>query len=106
VRHLYKSRNPNAGVYSFEFLPDAIILEFTDRQYRYLYNTERPGLEHVNEMKRLALAGEGLTTYVNQHVRDDYAAKFLVNAPPGAGLRSAVHRSLARSRTNRIRHRS
>jgi hypothetical protein len=71
----YKSRNPDAGVVNFEILPDAILLEFADRKWRYLYNAEKPGLLHVNEMKRLALAGDGLTTYVNQHVRDNYAAK-------------------------------
>jgi hypothetical protein len=107
VRHRYKSRNPNAGVYSFEFLPDAIILEFIDRQYRYLYNAARPGREHVNEMKRLALAREGLTTYVNQHVRENYAAKFPADALPPSYLSNhqpVHHRSFARSRTNRIRH--
>ena len=71
----YKSENPDAGVRNFEILPDAIILEFADRKWRYLYNAERPGLEHVNNMKRLALAGDGLTTYVNQHVRENYAAR-------------------------------
>lgn len=71
----YKGRNPDAGVRNFEILPDAIILEFVDRQCRYLYNAEKPGLDHVNEMKRLARTGDGLTTYVNQHVGDNYAAK-------------------------------
>ena len=71
----YRSRNPGAGVRNFEILPDAIILEFADRKWRYLYNSERPGPEHVNNMKRLALEGDGLTTYVNQHVRENYAAK-------------------------------
>ena len=72
----YKSHNPDAGVRNFEILPDAIILEFADRKWRYLYNADKPGLLHVNEMKRLALAGDGLTTYVNQHVGNNYAAKF------------------------------
>ena len=71
----YKSQNPDAGVRTVEILEDAIILEFADRKHRYLYNTERPGPEHVNNMKRLALAGKGLTTYVNQHVHENYAAK-------------------------------
>ena len=72
----YQSRNPNAGVRNFEILPDGIILEFADRKWRYLYNAEKPGLVHVNEMKGLALAGDGLTTYVNQQVGHNYAAKF------------------------------
>lgn len=71
----YKSQNPDAGVSNFEILPDGVILEFTDGECRYLYNAEKPGLVHVNEMKRLALAGDGLTTYVNQQVGDNYAAR-------------------------------
>ena len=71
----YKSRNPDAGVRNFEILPDGIILEFTDRKSRYLYNSRKPGRMHLQNMKRLALAGDGLTTYVNQHVRENYAAK-------------------------------
>ena len=71
----YKSRNADAGVRSFEILPDAILLEFADRKWRYLYNAEKPGRTHVDNMKRLALTGKGLTTYVNQHVRENYAAR-------------------------------
>jgi hypothetical protein len=29
----------------------------------------------VDAMKRLAKAGKGLATYVNQHVKDNYARK-------------------------------
>lgn len=75
----YKSRNPSAGVLNHELIDDhlgeAIILEFADRKRRYLYNADRPGPQHVAAMRRLALAGDGLTTYVNQHVRENYAAK-------------------------------
>ena len=75
----YQSVNPEAGVRNFEILPDAIILEFEDLKFRYLYNAQRPGLVHVNEMKRLALAGDGLTTYVNKYVGSDFAAKLPLN---------------------------
>ena len=71
----YKSQNPNAGITSYEVLDDAIILEFRDGKFRYLYNATKPGPKHVDAMKTLALAGKGLTTYINQHVRENYAAK-------------------------------
>jgi hypothetical protein len=71
----YRSTNPDAGVVNYEMLADGIILEFGDQEYRYLYNSQKPGAEHVENMKRLAVAGDGLTTYVNQHVRENYAAK-------------------------------
>jgi hypothetical protein len=71
----YKSRNPNAGVLNYEIVDDAIILEFSNHKFRYLYNAMAPGETHVDAMKRLALQGKGLTTYVNQNVRENYAAK-------------------------------
>lgn len=76
----YRARNPSAGVLTYELLDDewgreAIILEFADHKIRYLYNADRPGPQHITAMRRLAQSGDGLTTYVNQHVRENYAAK-------------------------------
>ncbi len=75
----YKSQNPNAGVVNYEMTDVAIILEFSNAKYRYVYNEQAPGLAHVEAMKRLALAGQGLTTYINQHVREHYASKVLLD---------------------------
>ena len=76
----YKAHNPSAGVLNYELVDDewgreAVVLEFSDCKHRYLYNADHPGPQHVAAMRRLAAAGDGLTTYVNQHVRDNYAAK-------------------------------
>jgi len=71
----YKSRNPNAGVLNYEITGSAIILEFKDAKYRYVYDATTLGPEHVAVMIQLARAGEGLSTYVNQHVRERYAKK-------------------------------
>jgi hypothetical protein len=38
----------------------------------YLYNYIKPGKEHVEKMKMLALEGIGLSTYISQHVGDNY----------------------------------
>ena len=38
-------------------------------------------------MKELAQAGRGLTTYVNRHVRDNYAAKLPVRSVTRLALR-------------------
>lgn len=76
----YKSERPDAGVVSYEILGDAIILEFRDGRFRYLYDAVKPGAAHVDAMKRLALAGKGLTTYVSQHVRENYAARMPLQA--------------------------
>jgi hypothetical protein len=70
----YAARSGNAGVRSFEVRGKAIVVEFNDGR-RYLYNALRPGVRHVKEMVRLAHAGLGLTTYINQHVRENYAER-------------------------------
>lgn len=41
----------------------------------YRYDGCHPGALHVLEMQRLAEVGEGLNTYINQYVRDDYAER-------------------------------
>ncbi|WP_374012655.1 hypothetical protein [Pseudoxanthomonas koreensis] len=41
----------------------------------YRYDDRHPGAVHVMEMQRLAEAGDGLNTYINQHVRGDFAAR-------------------------------
>ena len=54
--------------------PSGIAVEFTNGAI-YVYDLEHPGPEAVSNMKRLARAGRGLSTYISQHVRDDYAKR-------------------------------
>jgi hypothetical protein len=78
----YKSKSPNTGVSSYELLDDAILLEFTDHKFQYLYNAEKPGSKHVAIMRKLAEQGKGLSTYINQHVRENYARKLAPHERP------------------------
>jgi len=76
----YRSRKPSVGVRAFALHDTSIDIEFQDgRRYRYDYN--KPGEQKVEIMKRLAIAGEGLTTFINQHVRDAYACRLLPDRP-------------------------
>lgn len=68
----YADRSGKGGILGYEILENGIILEFKAGKSRYLYSYKHPGKKHVEEMKRLAREGEGLTTYVNQHVRENY----------------------------------
>jgi hypothetical protein len=70
----YKDLSGSSGVRAFEVLPHAIRIEFKDGG-RYLYDHSVPGRAHVEAMKRLALAGQGLATYINRYVREDFAKK-------------------------------
>jgi hypothetical protein len=70
----YRNLRGDAGIEAYEIRPDAIVLRFKGGG-TYLYNDRAPGPRHVAEMKRRAWAGRGLTTYVNQQVRENYAER-------------------------------
>ncbi|MES2704396.1 MAG: hypothetical protein V4649_17275 [Bacteroidota bacterium] len=70
----YGGADNNSGVKAYEVVPSGIVVMFVDGN-KYLYNNKKPGKKHVHEMIAHAEAGSGLATYINQHVRDNYAAK-------------------------------
>ena len=70
----YKDHRGNSGVRAFESGPDYIDVEFRDGK-RYRYTHHLPGQQDVVAMKQLAQSGQGLATYINQHVRDRFAVQ-------------------------------
>jgi len=72
----YKNLTENAGVSAYKIGDNFIIVEFEDGS-RYLYDYMSAGKEHIEQMKILAITGQGLTTYINQHVRQHYAEKLI-----------------------------
>ena len=64
-----------AGVEAYEILDDGIIVKFRNSLIYYLYNYQKPGKRHVEEMKMLAEQGLGLSTYISQQVKENYYAK-------------------------------
>ncbi|MDR7297384.1 hypothetical protein [Pelomonas aquatica] len=70
----YANRNGESGVVAFATGPRGIAVQFVDGAV-YVYDLERPGRAHVTEMKRLARAGQGLSTYISREVRDNYAKR-------------------------------
>ncbi|MFL6699257.1 MAG: hypothetical protein ACJ8GJ_18995 [Vitreoscilla sp.] len=70
----YRNLNGHSGVRAYRIAPDAIDLTFVNGDsYRYSYI--RPGRSEVERMKALAQTGQGLSTFVSQHVRDNYERK-------------------------------
>jgi hypothetical protein len=65
----YRNLSGNSGVYAFEIGADYILVKFsgTDRIYRYSYL--KAGVSHVEQMKRLAVAGHGLNSYIDRNVK-------------------------------------
>lgn len=53
---------------------NGIILQFKYKE-PHLYDEEKPGKYHIEQMKNLAQKGKRLTIYVNQHIRDNYKEK-------------------------------
>jgi hypothetical protein len=70
----YNSNGHDAGVVAYETGKDSISIQFRDGSV-YLYTNKSAGTAAVTEMKTLAQKGSGLTTYINQHVREHYQAK-------------------------------
>ncbi|MPW20130.1 hypothetical protein GCT13_25380 [Paraburkholderia sp. CNPSo 3157] len=70
----YRDRSGRSGVVAYETCPDAIVVGFKDGKV-YLYDYATPGQQDVEKMKRLAVRGRGLSTYISQVVRDRYAKR-------------------------------
>lgn len=72
--HPYKKCNRDTGVIAYEIGEDNITIKFRDGSV-YLYTIKSAGPAAIAAMKMLAKKGEGLTTYINQHVREHYETK-------------------------------
>jgi hypothetical protein len=70
----YKNASGNSGVVAYEIGRDSIAVEFEDGAI-YLYTYQSAGRSNIEEMKSLAAAGRGLSTFIVRCVRKAYAAK-------------------------------
>ncbi|WP_307728261.1 hypothetical protein [Massilia sp. PAMC28688] len=70
----YRRLSGESGVVEYESAPASIRVRFVDGTV-YTYSHARAGRHHVQEMKRLAREGKGLSGYISKHVRDQYDSK-------------------------------
>jgi hypothetical protein len=70
----YLDVSSTSGVRAYEIAEQSVTVQFADG-VTYVYSYASAGRERVEEMKRCALAGRGLSTYISQHVREAYASK-------------------------------
>jgi len=70
----YKNLGGDSGVSAYEIGNDYIKVEFLGGSL-YLYNYNSAGRHHIDTMKQLAHAGEGLNSYINRNVKKAYASK-------------------------------
>jgi hypothetical protein len=70
----YSDLSGTSGVRAYAIAEQAITVQFADGGI-YVYSYASAGRERVDEMKRCALAGRGLSTYISQQVGPAYASK-------------------------------
>lgn len=70
----YKNLGGDSNVAAFEMGINSIKVKFKDGSV-YLYNTGSAGFSRIEEMKKIALEGRGLNSYINRYVRKGYASK-------------------------------
>ncbi len=68
----YPDRSGESGVEAYELCPDAVLVRFRDNDRVYRYSHRSAGRDKVETMKRLALAGRGLATFISRHASDLY----------------------------------
>ena len=70
----YKDIDGDSGVAEFENGPDFIRVKFNDGSI-YIYTYTSAGTSNIEQMKRLAIAGDGLNAFINSNVRKAYSRK-------------------------------
>jgi hypothetical protein len=70
----YKNRSGDSGVVAYDIDAGQIIVEFHGGE-RYLYTEDSAGAANIAKMQELAEAGQGLASFISQHVHDRYARK-------------------------------
>jgi hypothetical protein len=70
----YRTADKDTGVIAYEIAKNSISIKFRDGSV-YVYTDKSAGPAAIAEMKILAEKGVGLTTYINQHVRNLYQFK-------------------------------
>ncbi len=70
----YKDINHDSGVSAYEYTETSIFVQFKTGKI-YEYPASKIGATHLNNMKRLADAGDGLNAYImkNDVVKTGYA---------------------------------
>ena len=67
----YGNRGGDSGVSAYEIGSDFIRVRFSSGStYRYSYR--KAGQRHVDAMKKLAVSGSGLNSYINSNVKFKY----------------------------------
>jgi len=70
----YKNLGGDSGVTAYEIGDDSIVVQFNTGSV-YLYNYQSTGKNNIEHMKELAIAGQGLNSFISRVVKKGYASK-------------------------------
>ena len=72
----YKNLTGQSNVDAFEILDNGIIVQFNGHS-QYTYQSTKVGMNNMTEMKRLAVNGKGLNSFINRtaSIRNGYSKK-------------------------------
>ena len=70
----YKILGDNSGIVAYELGEDWIKIQFRDGGL-YLYDYKNTGSDLIEQMKELAIAGQGLNSFVSRFVKRQCALK-------------------------------
>jgi hypothetical protein len=63
----YKDLKGNSGITHYKVGKNYVVVKFKNKPDVYAYIYSKVAKHHVDQMKVLAVAGEGLGTYINRH---------------------------------------
>jgi hypothetical protein len=69
----YKNLGGNSGVVAYELGDNSIKIQFRNGSL-YLYDDQSTGKD-IEHMKKLAISGQGLSSFISRNVKERYAAK-------------------------------
>lgn len=70
----YEDITGTSGITAYEIKDESITIEFS-RGSVYIYTYSSTGKRNIEKMKKLALAGKGLSTYISRNIKDKYETK-------------------------------
>ncbi|MQY51338.1 hypothetical protein HCX48_12470 [Rhodocyclus tenuis] len=70
----YKNLSGKSNIVAYEIGDGAITVQFGDGSV-YFYTNQSAGAPSINEMQRLAIAGQGLNSFIGRVVKKGYARK-------------------------------
>lgn len=79
----YSNDDHETGVVAFQIEDREIKILFPadkdGQPFVYTYSYAKPGKRHVEEMKKLAVKGSDLATYINKYIREKYERRDLAD---------------------------